>query len=497
MSALPRLSATTLDHLPDDVARPLYDRSRITPGVVHLGLGAFHRGHQAVFFDDALNRGETDWGIVAVSLRSPETRDALAPQDGLYTYVQRQNGTDRPRVIGSILDMLVAPEDPEAVVAALADPRIRLVTLTVTENGYGLDVMTGALDETDAALASDLAGGAPLRSVLGFLVAAIGRRQAAGLAPFALISCDNLADNGGLLRKGLMAFAQRRAPQLVDHIGREVACLSSMVDRIVPATSDSDRALVAERLGLSDAWPVISEPAFAWVITDRFPAGRPPLAPSGVEFVADIAPHEDMKLRLLNGAHTSIAAIGRLAGIETVPEAMAQPVIVHFLSAYWRAVLPTVSIDRTLAEAYAAALPARFGNTSLPHRTAQIATDASLKVPQRLVAPLGDLLATTDRVPWPLAFALAAYIRSSGGVSDAGTPFELRDPFIAAWAGRPDQSRLAPAEIVAAFLGQRALFPAAIAAHPALAPALTHHLGRIASLGSLAALDAALSSDVR
>jgi len=318
-----RLNDRTLATLPDAVVQPAYDRSLVTPGIVHLGVGAFHRAHQAIFVDDALAQGATDLGIIAASLRSPDTRDALKPQDCLYTVAFQQGETTSIRVIGSVLDILVAPEDPERLVAALVDPRIRLVTLTITEKAYAIDPGTGRLDKIEPAIAADLADSRTPTSALAYLAESIDRRRNAGTAPFAILSCDNLSKNGHALRAVLVEFAGLRDPQLAAYIARSVPFCSSMVDRIVPATTEADKAKVAGKLGVDDAWPVTCEPAFAWIIEGDFPFDKSLFTPSGVQFVDDVLPYEQMKLRLLNGSHTAIAALGRLAGFATVPEAVA------------------------------------------------------------------------------------------------------------------------------------------------------------------------------
>jgi len=248
------LSEETLSALPTSVARPGYDRAAIVPGIVHLGVGAFHRAHKAVYVEDCLASGEAGWGIVGVSLRSPATRDALAPQDGLYTVAVRDGAGEALRVVGSICSMLVAPEDPPAVLAVLADARTRIVTLTVTEKAY-LRTAGGALDAGHPDIAHDLADPAAPRTVHGFLAEALARRSALGVAPFTVLSCDNLTANGVTLRQLLVEFCALRDPALARYVADHVAFPSSMVDRIVPATTDEDRARVADSLGMADAWP--------------------------------------------------------------------------------------------------------------------------------------------------------------------------------------------------------------------------------------------------
>ena len=255
-----RLSNATLHLLPKAVARPGYDRSAVRAGIVHLGVGGFHRAHQAVFTDDCLRAGARDWGITAASWRSPATRDALAPQDGLYTLALRENDRQELRVVAAIGRILVAPEDPQALIAAMADPAVRIVSLTITEKGYGADLASGDLNLSDAAIQHDLMNPGQPRSALGLVAAALQRRRAAGVPPFTLLSCDNLAGNGQVLSRVLSQFAASTDAGFGRFVADEVASPSCMVDRIVPATTDADRALVAGRLGLADAWPVMAEP---------------------------------------------------------------------------------------------------------------------------------------------------------------------------------------------------------------------------------------------
>lgn len=314
-----RLSDATLSAAPPAIARPLYDRARVTPGIVHLGIGAFHRAHQAVVIDDRLNAGETSWGIVGASLRSSDTREALQPQDGLYTLAVRSAAPPQYRVIGSISDVLVAPEDPEALLARLADPAIRIVSLTVTEKGYCHDPATGTLNEDHPDVRHDLSAALP-RSAPGYLVEALARRRKAGVKPFTVLCCDNLPSNGATVKRVLARFARLRDPDLGAFLTDELACPSTMVDRIVPATTDENRAEVSTALGLQDAWPVMAEPFWQWVVEDDFPTGRPDLAASGVELVRDVAPYELMKLRLLNGSHSTLAYLGYLSGRETIAD---------------------------------------------------------------------------------------------------------------------------------------------------------------------------------
>jgi fructuronate reductase len=487
-----RLSERTLGGLPKTIQTPGYDRSAVTPGIVHLGIGAFHRAHQAVFTDDCLADGETDWGIIAASLRSPETRDALEPQDNLYTLAVRSSDSEVLRVIGSISRVLVARENPEALLDALSDPRTRIVTLTITEKGYTANLAAGELQADHPDVLHDLEKLASPRSALGFITEALVRRRKAGVQPFTLLSCDNLPNNGRTLQKVLSQFAALRDADLGRFVTEQVACPSTMVDRIVPATTDDDRTSVAARLGVHDAWPVMTEPFYQWVVEDRFPTGRPGWERSGVEFVDDVVPYEHMKLRLLNGSHSTIAAIGQVAGLETVSDTVAEPVVREFVQRYWAEVIPTLPAKLEPA-AYTRRLLARFDNTSLRHRTEQIASDSCQKIPQRILAPLREL----RRAGKPTRFithAVAVWIRSCAGFDEAGRPLRINDPLLQSWPGKPDQRTASAAEVARAFLGFSAVFEDDFARLPGFADELEAALASFNRIGVLPTLRTLLHS---
>ncbi|CDX52250.1 Mannitol 2-dehydrogenase [Mesorhizobium plurifarium] len=424
-----RLSNLTIANVP--AVTPRYDRRAITPGIVHLGVGAFHRAHQAAYIDACLADGEGDWGIVGVSLRSPDTRDALKPQDGLYTLAVRDGAGEQLEVVGSILSLLVAPEDPGAVLAALTDPRIHIVTLTITEKAY-LRAADGTLDSARPDIVHDLANPGSPRTAHGFLAEALARRRAAGTPPFTVLCCDNLPANGATLHRLLIEFAKLRDADLGRHVADEVAFPSSMVDRIVPATTDADRARIADELGLEDAWPVMTEPFRQWVIEDRFPASRPAWEKFGVTMVEDVRPFEDMKLRLLNGAHSGIAYLGLLSGHATVDRAFADPAVRQFVDRLWAEAIPTLPQDAGLDPIpYTAELAARFSNTALAHRTAQIANDGSQKLPQRIVA---SALARLEAglLPEHLSLVVAAWIAACAARGGSLPEGHFTDPLDAA-----------------------------------------------------------------
>ncbi|MGK9042883.1 mannitol dehydrogenase family protein [Rhizobium sp. SA279] len=481
-----RLSAATLPRLPQSVTTPAYDRQSVTPGIVHLGVGAFHRAHQAVFIDDCLNRGETRWGIVAASLRSPDTRDAIEPQDNLYTFCLRDGESERLRIIGSILETIVAPEEPERLVERMADPRVLIVTLTVTEKGYLTNLASRSLLRDHPDIVHDLENPERPRSIFGFILAATRRRRKEGFPPLTLLSCDNLPANGHVLQKLLLEFAELADPELASFIETNIACPCSMVDRIVPATTDADREAISTALGLSDAWPVVAEPYFRFVIEDRFPHGRPALEKSGVEFVGNVEPYEHMKLRMLNGSHSAIAAIGQIAGLATVADAWGEKPVRDFIDAYWR------EIERTLDPAvdgaeFAAGLRDRFANPSLQHKTMQIASDASQKVPLRILGPLRELLAEKAESR-TVIFAVALWIRSCADKNEKGQPITILDPAFKEWDA-PDQLAMGPEAVVDRFLTFERTFGSDLPGNEAFVPALKAAYRDIREHGALAAIE--------
>nr|WP_253201311.1 mannitol dehydrogenase family protein [Sphingomonas quercus] len=467
------MSEAALAALPADVVRPGYERGQVRAGVVHLGIGAFHRAHQALVFERALAAGDLRWGITGASLRSAGVRDQLGPQDGLYMIVERDGGDERLRVVGAVQRVLVAPEGPRALVAALAAPDTHIVTLTVTEKGYRLE------PEDDIA--------AP-RTAPGFLVAGLKARRVAGLAPFTAISCDNLPHNGRRLAAAVEALARAHDPALAEWIAAEGAFPETMVDRIVPATTEADITALAARLGVEDRAMVKAEPYLQWVIEDRFCGPRPDFAALGVQLTRSVAPWEEAKLRLLNGAHSGIAYLGGLAGIEFVDGFVAREEGRRFVEALWdeaaATLVPPPGLD---VAAYCAALMARFANPALQHRTRQIAMDGSQKLPQRLLAPIAARRARDQSIE-ALALAVAAWMRWQGGRDERGEAFTVDDPLAAMLA-----ARLAgvgdPAGQVAALLSVDAIFPHALAADAVFREALVRHLTTLAERGAMAALE--------
>ena len=482
-----RLNDAALEGLPAEVAVPGYDRAQVKTGVVHLGIGAFHRAHQAVVFDDAIKAGDLRWGVLGASLRSPGVRDQLNPQDGLYTLVVRDGSDEHLRVIGAGRGVLVGPEDPAALVAAMADADVHIVTLTVTEKGYRLDPATGDLLLDDPEVAADLADIASPRTSPGFIVAALQTRRAAGLKPFTVISCDNLPHNGRRIRAGVIAMARHIEPALADWIEAEGAFPQTMIDRIVPATIPEDIEKLRARLGVEDQGMVKAEPFTQWVIEDRFAGERPDFAALGVQLTDAVEPWEDAKLRLLNGAHSAVAYLGALSGHEHVHEAVAVPAFRAYVEALWDEAQTTLNPPPGLdIPAYREALMARFSNAALMHRTRQIAMDGSQKLPQRLLAGAAERLAAGQGIE-AMALGVAAWMMWQSGVTEGGETVVVDDPLAAKTAellagAADDQAR------VSALLSLSAVFPPALAADDRFAVAVT---GAYLSLSRNGAVEAA------
>ncbi len=453
------LRTATLDSLTGALPVPGYDRSQVRVGIVHLGVGAFHRAHQAMYVDRLLERGRAqDWGICGVGVLPSDRRTAevMAAQDCLYALVAKHpDGTLEARVVGSIVEYLLAPDDPEAVVEKMAAGTTRIVSLTVTEGGYALDPVTGEFDATDPGVAGDLVPGGTPTTWFGLVAAALVRRRERGIAPFTVVSCDNVQHNGDVARRSFAAFAALRDPDLGAWVEREVPFPNSMVDRITPATTDDDRAEVARRFGVDDGWPVVCEPFDQWVIEDRFRLGRPPLEEAGVQVVDDVDPYERMKLRLLNAGHQALAYLGRLAGHRLVHDAAQDPLFRAFLLGYMEeeatpTLLPVPGID---LDAYRHELIARFSNPAVRDTLARLAFDGSERLTKWLLPVVRDNLAAGGEVRRSAAI-VAGWARYSEGVDEQGDPIEIADRRRDPLTERARRQREEPL----AFLADRDLF---------------------------------------
>jgi mannitol 2-dehydrogenase len=426
------LNARTLPSLPDSVSRPSYDRSRLRTGIVHIGVGAFHRSHQAMYVDRLLDQGGAqDWGICGVGVLPADRTmaEAMAAQDCLYILVVKDaDGSLDARVVGSITEYLLAPDDPEAVIEKMAAESTRIVSLTVTEGGYNINPVTREFDSRNPDVLADLEPGVVPRTTFGLVTEALARRRQRGLPPFTVMSCDNIQGNGEVARGSFSAFAGARDPGLGTWVEREVPFPNSMVDRITPATTDDDRAEIGHRFGIEDRWPVVCEPFTQWVLEDRFSLGRPRLEDAGVQVVEDVEPYELMKLRLLNASHQALAYFGYLAGYRLVHDAAQDPLFASFLRAYMDhegtptlAPVPGVDLDE-----YKSTLIARFSNPAVRDTLTRLAFDGSERITKWVLPVIRENLARGGDVHRAAA-VVASWARYCEGVDEEGRPIEIQD----------------------------------------------------------------------
>jgi mannitol 2-dehydrogenase len=433
------LCGSNLRLIPPVVAVPAYNRGNCAQHIVHIGVGGFHRAHQAVYLDDLLQRGcGPGWGICGVGLL-PDDRAmhcALKPQDCLYTVVEADGTASRARVIGSILDYLYAPDDPEAVLARMADPECRIVSLTITEGGYRVNRWTGEFEDWHSDVQHDLEHPHRPAGCFGYLAEALDRRRRRGLPPFTVLSCDNLQHNGDVARKAVLAFAGRRDPLLAGWLADNGAFPNSMVDRITPATTDEHRRMVAREFGIRDAWPVVTEPFRQWIVEDRFSDGRPDWEQAGVLMTADVVPYEKVKMRLLNAGHQALCYLGMLLGHEYVHQAIQDEQIRRLIRTLMddevTPLLPQVpGID---LEDYKATLLRRFANAAIRDRLSRIGTDASVRIREFVLPSILEQLERGGPIRM-LSLAVAGWFRYLAGTDEKGGTREigltLRDPLAA------------------------------------------------------------------
>lgn len=428
-----RLSNASLNSLPESVQRPTYDRSKIKAGILHFGVGAFHRSHQALALDQLMAQGKAnDWGIIGVGLLPGDSkmRDALKPQDCLYTLVTKfSDGKFQYQVIGSIIDYIFAPDDPQVLLEKLADPQIKIVSLTITEGGYSFDRVTGEFDPTTPAIAKDLVSATNPVSSFGYIVEGLRLRREKGIEPFTIQSCDNIQENGEVAKKMITAFAKMKDSDLGAWIEANVAFPNSMVDRITPVTLPEDVAATKKHLGLTDAWPVVCEPFFQWVIEDHFPLGRPKFEDAHVQMVKDVMPYELMKLRLLNGSHQGLCYFGRLSGYHYVHEVLQDPLISQFLTNYMnKEATPTLRpVPGVNLDDYKKQLIERFSNAQVKDTVARLAAESSDRIPKWLVPVIREQLAA-DRDVTLCAAIVASWARYDEEIDENGKPIDVVDP---------------------------------------------------------------------
>jgi mannitol 2-dehydrogenase len=447
LSSLTDRSKDPEDHS-EDVAVPSYDRSKLRAGIVHFGVGGFHRAHQAMYLDRLMNEGKAlDWAICGVGVMPADERmrQVLDAQDGLYTLVVKApDGTLDARVIGSIVEYLYAPDDPDAVIEKMASPEIRIVSLTVTEGGYNFNAVTGEFMADNPDVQHDLDRGNQPRTTFGLITAAVERRRERGVPPFTIMSCDNIQGNGDAARRSFVEYARLRDPGLASYVAENVNFPNSMVDRITPVTTDDDREQVGKRFGIADGWPVVCEPFTQWALEDAFGAGRPPFEEAGVQVVPDVEPYELMKLRLLNASHQGLCYFAWLAGYRLVHDAAQDELFAKFLLGYMeREATPTLEpVPGVDLREYQHQLIDRFSNAQVRDTVARLCAESSDRIPKWLLPVIrrnldtgGDILLSTAIV--------ASWARYAEGVDEQGRPIDvvdrLKEPLMAAAQRQRDE----------------------------------------------------------
>jgi fructuronate reductase len=433
-----RLGPSSQSHLPRDVRRPGYDRTRLTPGILHLGVGAFHRCHQAEYTDDALEADFGPWGIVGVNLRAPDLAPTLGAQGNLYCLELRGNDRVERRLVGALIETISVPDQDddrhrptlERALQAAASPSIGVVTLTVTEKGYCHIPATGELDLDHPDIVHDIANPLVPVSAPGFVLRMLALRLAAGTPLPALISCDNVPDNGSTLRRSVLGLAAQVDPRLSEQIAREAHFLNTMVDRIVPSTRPEDNAAFAAKTGVEDLGLVVGEPFRMWVLEGRFGGPLPAWDRAGALFVKDVAPYEILKMRVVNGIQSNLCQLGVLSGVEFMADVMSEACFSEFaLRTTVREVVPNLPVVPGIdVPAYVAETIGRLKNPALKHGTLQISTDGSQKIKQRLLEPLRAAL----RAGTPcggLVLGVAGWMQYASGRDSGGKALEVRDPY--------------------------------------------------------------------
>jgi fructuronate reductase len=497
LAAAPRLSRALLARLPRHVVRPRFDPALLRPGIVHLGCGSFHRAHQALLTQEAIEEegragrhgthAPPPWGILAASLVNPAVVRALHRQDGLYTVLEHTDARLRPVVVGSLCGLMFGPEAPERLRAALADPAVKLVTLTITAGGYCTDPVSGGLDPQHPQVRADLCSPSPA-SAVGVVVQALADRRNSGLPPPVVLSCDNLPANGRLLRRACIDHARLRDDRLANWIEGQVQFPATMVDRIVPAATEEDRREARATIGMVDEAALAAEGFRQWVIED-FDGERPMWEAVGAQYVADVSPWEASKLRLLNGGHLALACLGLLAGCATVAETVALPgfaaFALRFMLQEQKPTLPPSDHDIT---AYAHQLIARWRCPQIAHSLERVSRDASAKLPTRLLASLRDNLAAGRAAPCTV-LAIAAWMRCAAGLDDHGRPLALTDP-MAVDLGRIARQRAGHApSLVAALLQITEIFGVDLPLMPGLQRQLVGAVSLLQHHGAVKAVD--------
>jgi mannitol 2-dehydrogenase len=439
-----RVSSAGLLEAAKTAAVPLYNRAALRAGIIHIGVGNFHRSHQAVYLDDLFNLGEGhDYALVGAGVRAAdeEMRQKLKAQDWLTTVVEQEADQSSARVTGAMIDY-IKPGDTEALLAALADPAIKIASLTITEGGYYINSATGKFDTEHPDIKHDASDLNHPKTVFGLLLAGLIRRRAKGIAPFTIMSCDNIPHNGAVTRNSVMGLAELADAELAKWVKANVAFPNGMVDRITPATSDRERAMLEKDFGLLDSWPVFCEGFKQWVLEDNFPAGRPALEKVGVQFVKDVSPFELMKIRILNGGHAVIAYPAALMDIHFVHEAMENPLVAGFLRKIEQdEIIPTVPpVPDTDIQDYFKLIIRRFSNPKIGDTIPRLCLDGSNRQPKFIIPTIADRLSAGKSVTG-LALESALWCRYCYGETDSGKPIAPNDP--SAWDRLQAASKLA------------------------------------------------------
>ena len=488
-----KLSSASLSNLPGNLSVPSYDRSQLSVGIVHFGVGGFHRAHQAMYLDRLMNDGGArDWAICGVGVLPGDAamKTVMDAQDCLYTLVLKNpDGSREGRVIGSIIEYLLAPEDPEAVIEKMAAPGTRIVSLTITEGGYNFHHVTGEFDAGNPAVAADLQPGATPATVFGLVAEALQRRRDRGLPPFTVMSCDNIQGNGEVARKMFTAFASLRDPELGAWMQENVAFPNSMVDRITPVTTDQDRAMVAEDFGVEDAWPVVSEDFEQWVLQDDFPQGRPAYEDAGVQLVDDVEPYELMKLRLLNASHQGLCYLGYLAGYRYAHEVSQDPLFADFLLEYMvREASPTLApLPGVDLPAYQHRLIERFSNEYVRDTLARLCAESSDRIPKWLLPVIRENLGSGGEIHRSAAI-VAGWARYAEGTDEQGRAIEVVDRLRETLMASAARNREDPLAFIsnADLFGDLASNDRFVQAYTAALESL-HQAGAVATVSNLAA----------
>ena len=470
------------------IQTPKYVRTNLTQSIVHIGVGGFHRAHQAVYLDDLLHTGVTDWSLCGVCLLPHDQKmyDTMKSQDCLYTVVEQSSAGNNARVIGSITNILFAPENPQAVIAKMASPECRIVSLTITEGGYYVNSGTGEFDANNPDIQDDLANPNNPKCAFGFLAAALDQRRKQGLLPFTLMSCDNMQSNGDVLKKMFLAFATLRDPELGRWLAEQGAFPNSMVDRITPATTDDHRAMVKNSFGIGDGWPVVTEPFKQWVIEDHFCNGRPAWETVGAQMTQEVLPYEKMKIRLLNASHQALCYIGMLVGHQFAHETMQDDrirtlveIMMHEEATPTLSAVPGVDLNE-----YKKTLIERFANPAIKDQLARIGTEGSARIPKFVLPIVVDQLARKGKITM-CAFTVAAWFRYLTGVDDKGNKMPLIEPMEAKVCPLAKQGGADPN----AMLSLHELFGADLPKSPAFVDEVSRALRSFYEKGAVATLE--------